>query len=70
MRGFFKRITIGNEICYGMEFSLEQLQGRCALVCPLHATSAGSDGRFSAGWGNFPKAGTEPKYSISCAVSE
>jgi hypothetical protein len=41
MHGFFKRTMIGNEIRYGMEFSLEQLHELCALVCP-HASRAGS----------------------------
>jgi hypothetical protein len=41
MHGFFKRTTIGDEIRYGMEFSLEQLHELCALACP-HASQAGS----------------------------
>jgi hypothetical protein len=41
MHGFFKRTTIGDEIRYGMEFSLEQLHELCALACP-HASRAGS----------------------------
>jgi hypothetical protein len=46
MHGFFKRTTIGNEIRYGMGFSLEQLQELCALACP-HSSQAGSDRDFS-----------------------
>jgi hypothetical protein len=33
--------TIGDEIRYGTEFSLEQLHELCALVCP-HASQAGA----------------------------
>jgi Myb-like DNA-binding domain len=39
MHGFFKRTLIGDEIRYGMEFSLEQLHELCALACP-HASRA------------------------------
>jgi hypothetical protein len=41
MHGFFKRTTIGDEIRYGMEFSLEQLHKLCALACP-YVSRAGS----------------------------
>ena len=43
MRGFFKLITIGNEVRYGMEFSLEDVQQLCAAAFPLHTSSAGSN---------------------------
>ena len=36
MSGFIKRITIGNEIHYSMQFNLEQVQEPCAAACPLH----------------------------------
>ena len=48
MRGFFKLITIGNEVRYGMEFSLEDVQQLCAAAFPLHTSSAGSNASFSA----------------------
>jgi hypothetical protein len=48
MRGFFKLITIGNEVRYGMEFSLEDVQQLCAAAFPLHMSSAGSNASFSA----------------------
>jgi hypothetical protein len=47
MRGFFKLITIGNEVRYGMEFSLEDVQQLCAATFPLHTSSAGSNASFS-----------------------
>jgi hypothetical protein len=43
VRGFFKLITIGNEMRYGMEFSLEDVQQLCAAAFPLHTSSAGFD---------------------------
>src|SRR5438045_5503806 len=46
--GFFKLITIGNEVRYGMEFSLEDVQQLCATTLPLHTSSAGSSTSFSA----------------------
>jgi hypothetical protein len=48
MCGFFKLITIGNEVRYGMEFSLEDVQQLCAAAFPLHTSSAGSNASFSA----------------------
>ena len=48
MRGFFKLITIGNEVRYGMEFSLEDAQQLCATAFPLHTSSAGSNASLSA----------------------
>jgi hypothetical protein len=48
MRGFFKLITIGNEVRYGIEFSLEDVQQLCAAAFPLHTSSAGSNASFSA----------------------
>jgi hypothetical protein len=48
MRGFFKLITIGNKIRYGMEFSLDDVQQLCAAAFPLHTSSAGSTASFSA----------------------
>jgi hypothetical protein len=48
MRGFFKLITIRNEVRYGMEFSLEDVQQLCAAAFPLHTSSAGSNATFSA----------------------
>jgi hypothetical protein len=34
MHGFLKRTTIGDEIQYSIEFSLEQLHELCAVACP------------------------------------
>jgi hypothetical protein len=48
MRGFFKLITIGNEVRYGIEFSLEDVQQFCAEAFPLHTSSAGPNASFSA----------------------
>jgi hypothetical protein len=48
MRGFFKLITIGNEVRYSIEFSLEDVQQLCAAAFPLHTSSAGSNASFSA----------------------
>jgi hypothetical protein len=48
MRGCFKLITIGNEVRYGMEFSLEDVQQLCAAAFPLHTSSASSKASFSA----------------------
>jgi hypothetical protein len=48
MRGFFKLITIGNEVRYGMEFSLEDVQQLCAAAFPLHTSSVSSNASFSA----------------------
>jgi hypothetical protein len=38
MRGFFKLITIGNEVRYSMVFSLEDVQQLCAIafLCICH----------------------------------
>jgi hypothetical protein len=49
MRGFFKLITIGNEVHYDMEFSLEDVQQLCAAAFPLHTSSAGSNASFLLG---------------------
>jgi hypothetical protein len=43
MHGFLKRTTIGNEIRYSMEFSLEQLRELYARACPQHTSQAGSN---------------------------
>jgi hypothetical protein len=48
MRGFFKLITIGNEVRYGMKFSLEDVQQLCTAAFPLHTSSAGSNASFSS----------------------
>jgi hypothetical protein len=48
MRGFFKLISIGNEVRYSMEFSLEDVQQLCATAFPLHMSLAGSNALFSA----------------------
>jgi hypothetical protein len=48
MRGFFKLITIGNEVRYAMEFNVEDVQQLCAAAFPLHTSSAGSNASFSA----------------------
>jgi hypothetical protein len=48
MRRFFKLITIGNEVHYSMEFSLDDVQQQCATAFPLHTSSAGSNASFSA----------------------
>ena len=47
MCGFFKLITIGNEVRYGMEFNLEDVQQLCAAAFPLHTSLAGSNASFS-----------------------
>ena len=36
MRGVFKRVIVGDEVCYGMEFSLEEPHG---LMCPQHTVA-------------------------------
>ena len=41
MHGFLKRTTIGDEIRYSMEFSLEQLHELCVLAGPQHTSQAG-----------------------------
>jgi hypothetical protein len=69
MHGFFKRTTIGNEIRYSMDFSLEQLQGLCALACPRHATPPNSDRDSSAGPANIPKVSTRVKKTRSAPPS-
>ena len=48
MRGFFKLITIGNEVHYSIEFSLDDVQQQCAIAFPLHTSLAGSNALFSA----------------------
>jgi hypothetical protein len=48
MRGFFNLITVGNEVRYGMGFSLEDIQQLCAIAFPLHLSFAGSNASFSA----------------------
>jgi hypothetical protein len=69
MHGFFKRTTIGNKIHYSIDFSLEQLQGLCAVVCPLHATPPSSDRESSAGQANLPKVSTQVKKTRSALPS-
>jgi hypothetical protein len=65
MCGFFKLITIGNEVRYGIEFSLEDVQQLCAAAFPLHTSSAGSGASFSA----RPSRRAQPS-STSCARAE
>jgi hypothetical protein len=36
MRGVFKRVIVGDEVRYGMEFSLEEPHG---LTCPQHTVA-------------------------------
>jgi hypothetical protein len=60
MHGFFKRITIGNEIRYSMEFSLEELQELCASACP-HASQASSDRDFSTRSASSSRQPTQAK---------
>jgi hypothetical protein len=48
MLRFFKLITIGNEVRYSVEFSLEDVQQLCVAAFPLHTSSAGSNASFSA----------------------
>jgi hypothetical protein len=48
MRGFFNLITVGNEVRYGIGFSLEDIQQLCAIAFPLHSSFAGSNASFSA----------------------
>jgi hypothetical protein len=43
MHGFLKRITMGNEIRYRIEFSLGQSQELGVLASPLHTSWADSD---------------------------
>jgi hypothetical protein len=69
MHGFFKRTTIGNEIRYSMDFSLEQLQGFCAIVCPLHTMSPNSDRDSSVRWANRPRVSTRVKKTQSAPPS-
>jgi hypothetical protein len=64
MRGFFKLITIGNEVRYGTEFSLEDVQQLCAAAFPLRTSSAGSNASFSA----RPSRRTQP--FSACARAE
>jgi hypothetical protein len=58
MRGFLKRTTIGDEIRYSIEFSLEQLQGLYDVACPLYATSPSSNRDSSIGQANLPIVST------------
>ena len=45
IRGVFKRVIVGDEVRYGMEFSLEEPHG---LMCPQHTVAHDStDGRDS-----------------------
>jgi hypothetical protein len=69
MHRFFKRTTIRNEIRYSMDFSLEQLQGLCAVVCPLHATSPSSNKDSSVGLAKLPKVSTQVKKTQSALPS-
>jgi hypothetical protein len=48
MRGFFKLMTIRNEVRYSIELSLEDVQQVCAAAFPLHTSSASSNASFSA----------------------
>jgi hypothetical protein len=47
MHGFLKRMTIRNEIRYGIKFSLEEVPQLCAVACPLYMSSASSSRHFS-----------------------
>src|SRR5450432_2081827 len=49
MHRFLNRTTIGDEIRYSMEFSLEQLHELCAPACPQHTSQAGSNRGSSTG---------------------
>jgi hypothetical protein len=69
MRGFFKRTTIGNEIQYGMEFSLEQLQELYAYACP-HASHPGSNRYFSTGSASSSRQPTQAKKIRSGPMSQ
>jgi hypothetical protein len=69
MHGFFKHTMIGNEIRYSIDFNLEQLQGLCAVACPLHATPPNSDRDFSVGPANPPKVSTQVKKARSAPPS-
>ena len=69
MRGFFKRITIGNEIRYRIEFSLEEIQQLCAVACPLHMSSAGCNGPFSVRLASSSTSNTRAKKTRSDRAS-
>ena len=69
MRGFFKLITIGNEVRYSIKFSLEDVQQLCAAAFPLHISSAGSNGHFSARPARPFSASTQAKKNGSDAAS-
>jgi hypothetical protein len=47
IHGLFKLKTIGNEVRYAMEFSLEDVQQFCAAAFPLHMSLASSNASFS-----------------------
>jgi len=59
--GFFKLVTIGNEVRYGMEFSLEDVEQLCATTLPLHTSSTGSSTSFSA----LPSRRAQAKNALS-----
>jgi hypothetical protein len=61
---FFKLITIGNEVYYGMEFSLEDVQQLCTAAFPLYMSLAGSNASFSA----WPSQHAQP--FSACAPAE
>jgi hypothetical protein len=42
MYRFFELVTIGNEVYYSIEFSLEDVQQLCAIAFPLYTSLAGS----------------------------
>jgi hypothetical protein len=65
MHGYLKRIVIGNEIRYGMEFSLELSQEQQeevgALVCLTHASSSIADRNSSSGHTHSCRGQTQSK---------
>jgi hypothetical protein len=46
MRIFFKPMTIGNEVYYGIEFSLEDIQQLYTIEFPLYTLLAGYNTSF------------------------
>ena len=64
MQGFFKLITIGNEVRYSIELSLEDIQRLCAAAFPLYTSLASSNASSSA----RPSRRTQP--FSACARAE
>jgi hypothetical protein len=69
IHGFLKRTTIGNEIRYSMDFSLEQLQGLCAGASHLHSISPSSGRDFTERM-NLPKVSTLVKKAQLAPLSQ